>query len=75
MGFLKPDLSTPPAVPVPPPAANPPTFADSSVAAVGSKTRAKAAAANGKGLAGTVKTTPEGLTAPAATAQNKLLGE
>lgn len=73
MGFATPP--SPPPIPVPPPAANPPTIADANVASVGARSRAQAAARAGKGLAGTVKTTQEGLTAPAATAQNKLLGD
>lgn len=73
MGFDTPDLSPPPPI-TPPPAATPPTMADSSVASAGARARKRAAETGAKGLAGTVKTSPEGLTTPAPVATNKLLG-
>lgn len=44
--------SAPPPPPIPP-AANPPTYANASVQATGAAARARAAAANGQGFAGT----------------------
>lgn len=71
MGFLMPKGPTPPSIPMPPPAANPSTMADSQVQATGASVRSKAAAA----AAATNPTGPEGLKDQAVpTAQATLLG-
>lgn len=71
MGLFKPDAMAAPPAPPPPP--TPATFADPSVAQSGMNTRKRAAAANGDGLGGTVRsdaaekpnTAQAGLGAPA----------
>lgn len=73
MGFLSGSQPTPPAIPKPPPAASPPTLANTSVAQAGQEQRTRAAAAAGMGSDGTQ--TGAGNMAPATTAKNKLLGE
>ncbi len=75
MGFLMGgSSSTPPPPPSPPPAANPATYANSSVQATGAAAKAKAAAASGAGFDGTVMTSPEG-TGSAPTATKQLTGQ
>lgn len=71
MGFLLPKSPTPPQIPMPPPAANPVTMADSQVQASGANARSKAAAA----AAATNPTGPQGLKDQAVpTAKATLLG-
>lgn len=63
-------ISAPP--PPPPPVPPPPTPVDPAIAKAGADARSRAIAAGGIG--GTVVTGPQGLTAPASTAQKTLLG-
>ena len=73
MGALfSPTPSIPAPPPPPPPVPPPPTPVDPAVAKAGADARTRAIAAGGIG--GTIVTGPQGLTAPASTAQKTLLG-
>ena len=69
MGFTP----TKPALPVIPPSAHPPVLA--SALSNPDQLKANAKAAEGMGFDGTVKTSPQGLTTPPATAKATLLGQ
>lgn len=65
----------PPPDPSPPPA-NAPTTADASVQAAGAAGRSSGGyGSRASGLAGTIMTSPQGLTEPAATTKKTLLGQ
>ena len=70
MGFSTPK---PPAIPLPPPAAHPAVLGSSLTALAGKQTKQNASQAEGRGLGGTVQTSPQGLEKPA-TAKATLLG-
>lgn len=70
MGFMSPK---PPAVPMPPPAAHPPTLGSASLAIASQQQKDRNKAAEGMGEDNTVKTSPEGLS-PADTTKSTLLG-
>lgn len=72
MGFGS--APSPAPVPTLPPAAQPATIADPSVAASGASARARAVGAAGAGFDGTVGTSPQGLAAAPPTAGVTLLG-
>ena len=71
MGFLS--APKPPGIQMPPPAAHPPTLGSAGVQASQQAAKDRAAAAEGMGEDNTVKTSPQGLTAPT-TAKTTLLG-
>lgn len=62
-----------PKIKPPPPPANPPTIANPAVTAAGNQATARARAAAGGGMSGTVVSGPKGLEAPPV-AQASLLG-
>lgn len=75
MGFLSPSIATPPPIPVAPPAATPPTLANSQVSASATNARARAAAAAGSNSGGAGGGTgPQGLQTPPMVAPATLLG-
>lgn len=71
MGFSSPK---PPQIPMPPPAAHPPTLG-SNEALTGSKTQQAGTAAEGLGADNTIKTSPQGLTTTPTLAKATLLGQ
>lgn len=72
MGFLIPKA---PAQPVPPPMANPATFANPQIAQTGAASRQRAMAAAGMGFDQSIKTSPEGDFSKPNTARASLLGD
>lgn len=64
-----------PGVPMPPPAAHPPTLGSSQVALAGLQAKQKAAAAEGEGFDNTVGTSPGGLKEQPTTQKATLLGQ
>ena len=70
-----PKMDSPKMPPMPPPAAHPATLASTSVALAGTNAKAAGAAAEGIGSNDTIKTSPQGLVAPASTAKATLLGQ
>jgi len=73
MGFIF-SPPKPPAVQMPPPAAHPPTLGSANVVAAQQAAKQRAAAAEGMGMDDTIKTSPQGLKAPATTANTTMLG-
>ena len=73
MGFLTPSIPNPPSVPLPPPAAHPATLGSQESQLAAQSTKKAGAAAEGMGFNDTIKTSPQGLEAPA-TAKTTLLG-
>lgn len=71
MGLMTPPA--PPNVTLPPPSAHPPTLGSASAALAAQTVKDKAVKADGQGMDDTVKTSPQGLQAPA-TAKATLLG-
>lgn len=63
-----------PYVPLPPPAAHPPTMGSAQIALAGIQSRQRARAEEGAGFADTIKTSPQGVTQPATSAPATLLG-
>lgn len=63
----------PPGVPIPPPAAHPAVLGNTQTALTADQSKSGGAAAEGMGLDDTVKTSSQGLNAPA-TAKTTLLG-
>jgi hypothetical protein len=70
MGFMQPK---PPAARMPPPAAHPPSLGSAATALEQEASKKRAAEAEGMGMDDTIKTSPQGLTAPQ-TARTTLLG-
>lgn len=73
MGFPSPPK--PPAIPMPPPAAHPPTLGSASVALTGTDAKRRQAAAAGAGFDDTIATSPQGVSTKASTAKATLLGQ
>lgn len=72
--FKQPKGPKAPAIPIPPPAAAPPTMASADVAASIANAKTRAASAAGAGFNDTIATSPEGVTTPALTTNATLLG-
>jgi hypothetical protein len=64
-----------PSVPMPPPAAYPPTLGSADVSAAAQQAKSRARAAEGMGLDNTVQTSPEGVKNQTETAKSTLLGQ
>ena len=73
MGFLSPHIPAAPSLPKPPMAAHPAVLGAQQLALTDQTSKSSAAAANGMGFDNTIKTSQQGLTAPA-TAKTTLLG-
>ena len=63
-----------PSVPMPPPAAYPPTLGSANVIAAAQQAKSRARAAEGMGLDNTIQTSPEGVKSESETAKQTLLG-
>lgn len=73
MGFGGPSIPEVKPLPMPPPAAHPPTLG--SVAATSSITAKKSSGQQNSGFSGTIATSPQGLTEKASTSKATLLGQ
>lgn len=73
MGFPSPPK--PPSIPMPPPAAHPPSLGSSQEALTNIDARKRAASAAGMGFDNTIATSPEGVTTKPTTARATLLGQ